>query len=114
MIVVLHIADSLILNSGPNSSSAKHRKIFRNRSGFRAAETANGSGRRKTAEKPVCLTASTIFSLPRPPKRGRNLGHGDNMIAALIHKPLRRIVVTVGVNRLREHEKVRIVEGEEK
>jgi hypothetical protein len=46
--------------------------------------------------------------------RGRNLGHGDNMIAALLHRPLRRIVVTAGVNRLREHEKVRIVEGEEK
>lgn len=36
------------------------------------------------------------------------------MIAALLHKPLRRMVVTAGVNRLREHEKVRIVEGEEK
>jgi len=36
------------------------------------------------------------------------------MIAALLHRPLRRIIVIAGVNRLREHEKVRIVEGEEK
>ncbi|WP_292578994.1 efflux RND transporter periplasmic adaptor subunit, partial [Mesorhizobium sp.] len=74
--------------------SPKHRKIFRNRSGFRAAEIAIRSGRHKSAETPVCLAASKIFSLPRPLKRGHKSGHGDNMIAALHHnKSLRRRLV---------------------